>query len=210
MTVVQRRDDLFQQDQRIEDRIVDLELWRRLVNPTTTKGDPGVKGDKGDTGAAGAAGVNGADGARGAPGGFVYTQLIGTGAATTHIVNHNLGTRNVTVSCYRTVSPYDQVEVDVERTSINSLTLRTNTVLTQDELTVIVNAPGSPIAVLSYVHTQATPAAVWTVNHNLGMFPNITVVGTDTREILADVSYPDAYNIVVEFSTPTDGKAYVS
>jgi hypothetical protein len=47
-----------------------------------------------------------------------------TGGATSEVVTHNLGTRDVRATLINNASPYDDVEVDVERTTINTVTLR--------------------------------------------------------------------------------------
>lgn len=64
-------------------------------------------------------------GAVGLPSGQVFPQVIGDGLNTSFTVTHGFGTRNVTVSVYRNTPPYDEVEVDVERTDTNSVTIRT-------------------------------------------------------------------------------------
>jgi hypothetical protein len=66
------------------------------------------------------------------------TANIGDGSATVYQINHNLGTRNVIVSCYRNSSPYDTVMLDVERTSTNQVTLRTTTALASNAVSVII------------------------------------------------------------------------
>ena len=66
------------------------------------------------------------------------TANIGDGTATAYVINHNLSTRNVIVSCYRNSSPYDTVYMEVERTSTSAVTLRTTTALTTNEVSVII------------------------------------------------------------------------
>jgi len=66
------------------------------------------------------------------------TANIGDGTATAYQINHNLNTRNVIVSCYRNSSPYDTVMLDVERTSVNQVTLRTTTALASNAVSVII------------------------------------------------------------------------
>ena len=66
------------------------------------------------------------------------TSNIGNGSATAYQINHNLNTRNVIVSCYRNSSPYDTVMLDVERTSVNQVTLRTTTALASNAVSVII------------------------------------------------------------------------
>ena len=44
-------------------------------------------------------------------------------AATTTVVTHNFNTRDVKVEVYRTTTPWDTVDCDVERTTVNSVTV---------------------------------------------------------------------------------------
>jgi hypothetical protein len=62
----------------------------------------------------------------------------------------------------------------------------------------------------SHVHTQAVPAAVWLVNHNLGFFPNVTVVDSAESKVVGDVEYSDSNNLIISFSGAFSGKAYIS
>jgi|SRR3990170_2078783 len=69
--------------------------------------------------------------------------------------------------------------------------------------------PGSSVA--TYVHDQAIPAATWTIVHNLGYPPNVTVVDSSGREVVGDVTYPIPNTTVeIEFSSAFGGKAYLS
>jgi len=66
------------------------------------------------------------------------TANIGDGSAVAYAINHNLNTRNVIVSCYRNSTPFDTVMLDVERTSVNQVTLRTTTALSSNQVSVII------------------------------------------------------------------------
>ena len=66
-----------------------------------------------------------------------FTQLL-TAAAATHVVNHNLGTRAVSVQVYRTATPFDTVECDVERTDTNNVTLRFAIATASTEYSVVI------------------------------------------------------------------------
>ena len=52
------------------------------------------------------------------------TELVGDALENEFTVTHNLGSRDVQVQVYDSAAPYDTVEVDVERTTSASLTIR--------------------------------------------------------------------------------------
>lgn len=67
-----------------------------------------------------------------------YTTTVGDGATTAIVVTHNLGTRAVQVTVYRTATPYDQVMVNNERTTTNTVTLGFAVAPSAAEFTVVV------------------------------------------------------------------------
>jgi len=52
-----------------------------------------------------------------------YAVAIGDGSATSITVTHNLNTRDVTVGVYSSTSTYDEVECDIQHTTVNTVTL---------------------------------------------------------------------------------------
>jgi hypothetical protein len=64
----------------------------------------------------------------------------------------------------------------------------------------------------SDVHTQTTPATVWTIDHNLGFRPGgVTVEETDGTEIRwSDRDDPTVNRTVLTFLVPVAGRAYLS
>lgn len=83
-------------------------------------------------------------GSVGLPSGQVWQQIIGDGLNTSFVVTHGFSTRAVSVSVYRNSPPYEEVQVDVERTDTNSVTVRTYpTVPAVSEYIVAVAAAGS-------------------------------------------------------------------
>lgn len=61
-----------------------------------------------------------------------------------------------------------------------------------------------------YVHDQMTPSASWSVVHNLGGYPNVTVVNSAGDEVVGDIDYVDTNNITLSFMSAFAGKAYLS
>ena len=64
--------------------------------------------------------------------------LATVGGVTSQVITHNLNTRDVVVDVYRTASPYDTVDCDIERTSTNTVTLRFTTAPATNEYSVVV------------------------------------------------------------------------
>jgi hypothetical protein len=63
---------------------------------------------------------------------------------------------------------------------------------------------------LSFVHTQGVASDTWTVSHNLGYYPNVTVVDSAKREVVGDVEYINTNTIQITFSSGFSGEAYCS
>ena len=58
-----------------------------------------------------------------------------------------------------------------------------------------------------YVHSQSTPASVWTIDHNLGTFPSVYVLDTAGDECEGDVDNPTVNRTVITFSASFAGTA---
>jgi hypothetical protein len=63
---------------------------------------------------------------------------------------------------------------------------------------------------LSYTHTQAVASTVWTVNHNLGKKPAVTVVDSGENVVFGDVTYVDLNILTVTFLAAFGGKCFCS
>ncbi|KFJ12800.1 hypothetical protein DR66_4223 [Delftia acidovorans] len=60
----------------------------------------------------------------------------------------------------------------------------------------------------TYTHLQGIAASVWTVAHNLGRYPSITVVDNLGGQLYPDVRYMDADIAQITHSVPLTGRAY--
>lgn len=61
-----------------------------------------------------------------------------------------------------------------------------------------------------YVFTQASPASTWSITHPLGGFPSVTIVDSSGSVVVGDVSYNSNTSVVVSFSAPFSGNAYLT
>jgi hypothetical protein len=75
-----------------------------------------------------------------------------------------------------------------------------------DQGPVGVQGPGG---VNIFTYTQDQPSAQWTINHNLGLYLPVVVLDTSGDFVEGDVVYVDPNTIVITFSAPFSGVAYV-
>jgi hypothetical protein len=60
---------------------------------------------------------------------------------------------------------------------------------------------------VAYLHTQNVPATVWTINHNLGLRPAVSIIDTGGNEVEAEVSHTSTNQLVIRFAIPLAGLA---
>lgn len=61
-----------------------------------------------------------------------------------------------------------------------------------------------------FIFNQESSANVWNINHNLNKRPSVTIVDTGGNEVIGDVIYTSLNNIVIHFSNPFSGTAYLN
>lgn len=61
-----------------------------------------------------------------------------------------------------------------------------------------------------YQHFQGVAASVWTINHNLGWKPSVTVVDPSLNVIIGDVEYINENSLTVSFVGSLSGYAYLN
>lgn len=67
-------------------------------------------------------------------------------------------------------------------------------------------APGDT----SYIHHQIVPSSTWTITHNLGKYPSVTVVDSSNNVVVGDIQYIDQNTVKIMFTTEFAGKAYLN
>ena len=63
---------------------------------------------------------------------------------------------------------------------------------------------------LNFTFTQAAPALVWTVNHNLGKNPSVSIVDNTGEEVYTRVDYTNLNSLTITFAQAFAGKAYMN
>ena len=62
----------------------------------------------------------------------------------------------------------------------------------------------------TYRHVQGTASAQWTIQHNLGFYPAVTLVDSTGREFVAELTFPDMNTAIATLSAATGGEAHYS
>ena len=60
----------------------------------------------------------------------------------------------------------------------------------------------------TYVHTQGTPSATWSVLHNMNKYPSVTIVDSAQNVVIGDVEYNTLNACTITFAAAFSGYAY--
>jgi hypothetical protein len=66
------------------------------------------------------------------------------------------------------------------------------------------------VALVSYRHIQNVLSTVWTVNHNLDFYPNVTVYNSAGSMVEGTVNHINPVSLTITFSDAISGKAHLS
>lgn len=61
-----------------------------------------------------------------------------------------------------------------------------------------------------YTHTQLAAADTWSIEHNLGKFPAVTVVDSGGSTVIGEIDYIDENNLTITFQSAFGGRAYLN
>lgn len=76
--------------------------------------------------------------------------------------------------------------------------------VTLEQVTEIVNAANA-----TFIHFQGAAAALWTIVHNLGRYPPVSVVDSAENVVGGNINYLDSNSLTAEFAFAFSGKAYL-
>jgi hypothetical protein len=67
--------------------------------------------------------------------------------------------------------------------------------------------PEGGVGDLNYLHVQNTPASIWSIVHNLGKRPSVSVMDSAGTLVIGQVIYIDDSALEIHFSAPFGGVA---
>ena len=66
------------------------------------------------------------------------------------------------------------------------------------------------MSAITYVHEQMVSSRVWNITHNLGRYPNVTVIDSGGTVVAGEIVYVTQDNLILTFSAEFSGKALLS
>lgn len=63
---------------------------------------------------------------------------------------------------------------------------------------------------ITYVHDQGTASATWSITHNLGKYPAVTVIDSAGTEFEVSVTHHDLNSLTIELDSQFSGKAVLN
>jgi hypothetical protein len=128
-----------------------------------------------------------------------------------------------------TVSEETSVSIDVSE-NVDTVVIEQAAESLQVELAVVDNVTGvlsvngktgnvvidypdinpDPVNHVKYVHTQSSANSQWNITHNLGFFPNVTILDNANRIIEADVQYLNTNSVRIVMNVALSGVAYLT
>ena len=104
----------------------------------------------------------------------------------------------------RVAERFTQVDAHIGGLDQLDTTAKANLVTAINELA----AKGTPAGSgLAFIHQQWSPASVWTINHNLGVRPAVTILDVGGNEVQADVTHMSANQLLIRFAMALAGVA---
>lgn len=119
------------------------------------------------------------------------------------------------MSSVSTESTVKKVDVTLEQVVLGTVVSNNQVVqLDNPQLKIVQVAqqglPGALGTDLNYTHTQTVASSEWEIAHNLGKCPSVTIVDSSNDKVWGDVKYIDENRLVIKFSAPFGGTAYLN
>lgn len=60
------------------------------------------------------------------------------------------------------------------------------------------------------VHTQSVASNIWTIDHNMDKFPSVSIVDSIDNVVIGEILYSTSNRVILTFSAPFSGSAYLN
>lgn len=97
---------------------------------------------------------------------------------------------------------FNKTVVDINITADNEN--RTITLVYRDTLSI------QETFKFSHIHNQTVSSSTWNITHNLNKYPSVSIVDSSNEEVIGEVEHTNANSLIVKFSAPFSGKAFLN
>lgn len=66
------------------------------------------------------------------------------------------------------------------------------------------------VELVAYTHNQGVVSNLWTVNHNLNFYPNVTIYDSGDTMVEATINHINPVSLTISFSDAISGRAHLS
>jgi hypothetical protein len=109
------------------------------------------------------------------------------------------------------VNSYSDHATETDFHDINLTLINSNGSLVEGEsYAIVISSPSKTSADIHYVWDQQAAQSVWDITHNLGKYPNVTVIDTGNNVIYGDIQYLTVNRLQISFASANAGKAYLN
>lgn len=119
-----------------------------------------------------------------------------------------------TGNAWVSITGISTVELQQLEFAYNNTVTSVDLLSTPTEMTITINRQNAPaisdFRKYAHMHTQTLASATWTVAHNLGKNPSVSIVDSAEEEVIGEVQHIDMNNLVIRFSAAFSGKAYLN
>lgn len=70
--------------------------------------------------------------------------------------------------------------------------------------------PGMAAIDKFFTHSQQVASSQWNIEHNLNKFPSVAVVDSANNWVMGEIQYINSNNLIIFFTAPFSGKAYLN
>tara|TARA_B110000908_G_scaffold53651_1_gene65423 strand:- start:763 stop:1461 length:699 start_codon:yes stop_codon:yes gene_type:complete len=140
-----------------------------------------------------------------------------SGSNTTAFVNYLVGSdilineqKNLLAFGHYTVESYTAVSADYYTITVSfnggQGSLTPAVIYNLDNFLLAADAVGD----LNFTFTQATAQSVWTITHNLGKFPSVSIIDSAGTNVIGQVDYTNNNELILTFTAAFAGVAYLN
>lgn len=113
-------------------------------------------------------------------------------------------------------SDYDTEWVDINSFGVNSWNGRKGDIIPQDGDYTYTQIKGLQEQLEkakkgdTFIYKQKAPSTLWTINHNLDKYPDVTIVDSANTVVVGEIIYIDKNSLNIAFSSGFSGTAYLN